>query len=100
MLISNAMEIEEAARSGLTVYSTEDFGESELMRTFRDDPDGRQVAYYRRVFDRLGVAGRVGGGPAHGAGGGVVRRRGRGPSVGGRGGPGSVALWAGAAGPA
>ncbi len=60
VLISNAMEIEEAARSGLTVYSTEDFGESELLRTFRDDPDGRQVAYYRRVFDRLGVAGRVG----------------------------------------
>jgi Xaa-Pro aminopeptidase len=60
VLISNAMEIEEAAKSGLTVYSTEDFGESELMRTFRGDHDGRLVAFYRRVFDRLGVAGRVG----------------------------------------
>jgi len=60
VLISNGMEIEEAARSGLTVYSTEDFGESELVRTYRGDHDGRQVAFYRRVFDRLGVAGRVG----------------------------------------
>ena len=60
VLISNAMEIDEAAKSGLTVYSTEDFGESELMRAYRGDYDGRLVAFYRRVFERLGVAGRVG----------------------------------------
>ncbi|MBN2302945.1 MAG: aminopeptidase P family protein [Anaerolineae bacterium] len=60
VLIANGMEIDEAAKSGLTVYSYEDFGLSELAREYKNDADGRTVAWYTRVFDKFGIQGKVG----------------------------------------
>lgn len=60
VLIANLMEVDEAARSGLTVYSREDFGYGDLLKEHKGDPDGMIVAYYGRIFERLGIQGKVG----------------------------------------
>ncbi len=59
-LIAHSMERDEAAKSGLPVYTYDDFGWSELLREHRNDQDAAQVAWYRRVFERFGITGRVG----------------------------------------
>ncbi|NLX10478.1 MAG: aminopeptidase P family protein [Chloroflexi bacterium] len=59
VLIANLMEVEEAAHSGLTVYSFEDFDYGRLSREYKDDPHAFQAAWYRHVFEKLGVQGRI-----------------------------------------
>lgn len=60
VLIVNSMERDEAARSGLPVYVYDDFGHSELLRTYQDDRDAITTTWYSRIFDEFGVAGRIG----------------------------------------
>lgn len=60
VLIVNSMERDEAARSGLPVYVYDDFGYSDLARTYRDDRDAITTTWYSRIFDEFGVEGRIG----------------------------------------
>jgi Xaa-Pro aminopeptidase len=58
VLIVNDMERDEAAKSGLLVYTYEDFGYTELMAELRDQRKTAQ-AWYRRIFDKLDVRGKL-----------------------------------------
>lgn len=60
VLIANGMEVDEAAKSGLTVRLFDDFGFGDLMREHKSDEDTARVKWYTRVFDELGVQGKVG----------------------------------------
>lgn len=60
VLIANSMERDEAAKSGLPVYTYDDFGLSELQREYGMDQDKALVAWYRRIFERLGISGKIG----------------------------------------
>ena len=60
LIVVNAMERDEAARSGLPVYTYDDFGYGELMRTYKDDRDALTAAWYRRIFEEFGVGGKIG----------------------------------------
>ncbi|NDJ75586.1 MAG: aminopeptidase P family protein [Chloroflexi bacterium] len=59
VLIANGMEVDEAAKSGLTVYSWEDFGLGELLREHKDDRDGAMAEWFRRIFEKTGVQGSI-----------------------------------------
>lgn len=59
VLIANGMEVDEAARSGLKVYNVEEFGHSELTRDHGYFTDAWRAAWYRRVFEGVGVHGRL-----------------------------------------
>ena len=59
VLIANGMEVDEAAKSGLKVYNVNDFGLRELLRQHQDDQDAATMAWYRRIFEDLGVRGKV-----------------------------------------
>ncbi|MBI5959911.1 MAG: hypothetical protein HY866_14325, partial [Chloroflexi bacterium] len=59
VLISPDMERDEAAKSGLTVYSFEHFGFSELLREHQNNLQAVRPAWYRRVFEELNVRGRA-----------------------------------------
>ncbi len=60
LLIVNSMERDEAARSGLAVYTFDNFGYSELARTYQDNRDAITLTWYSRIFEEFGVAGKVG----------------------------------------
>jgi Xaa-Pro aminopeptidase len=60
VLISNPMERDEAARSGLTVYTYEDFGLTRLMAEYKGDQAQATAEWYTRIFDQTGVRGKVG----------------------------------------
>ncbi len=59
VLIANGMEVEEAAKGGVKTYSMEDFGYSEIAREHKNDTEGFAVAYFRSIFDKLGVRGKL-----------------------------------------
>ncbi len=59
VLIVNGMERDEAARSGLTVYTDDDMGLSALMAQYTSDRDRVLTEYFRGIFERLGVHGKV-----------------------------------------
>jgi Xaa-Pro aminopeptidase len=60
VLVVNDMERDEAAKSGLTVYTYEDFGLTLLMAEHKGD-EGRTITeWYHRIFEKTGVQGRVG----------------------------------------
>lgn len=59
VVVAQAMEVEEAAKSGLTVYNYEDFGFSELVCQYGPDSDQSMAHWYRRLFGALGIQGRV-----------------------------------------
>ena len=59
VLIVNGMEREEAAKSGLTVYTDDDMGLSALLAQHADARDQAIAEYFRGVFERLGVRGKV-----------------------------------------
>ena len=59
VLLAHSMERDEAAKSGLRVYTWDDFGYSALYQQYPDEPDKATVLWYRRVFEALGVRGRV-----------------------------------------
>lgn len=60
VIIVNGMERDEAARSGLPVHTYDDFGYSELRRAYKDDQDAMTAAWYRRIFEELGIGGKIG----------------------------------------
>lgn len=59
VLIANVMELDEAAKSGLKVYNYNDFGLADYMKEFRGDRDMVYRAWYRRIFEELGVRGKL-----------------------------------------
>ncbi len=59
VLIANEMERDEAAKSGLTVYTYNDFGYAELLRQHQSNALAARPAWYRRIFERLGIRGRI-----------------------------------------
>ncbi|MBN1565431.1 MAG: aminopeptidase P family protein [Anaerolineae bacterium] len=59
VLISGIMEIDEAAKSGLTVYSMEDFKFSELAKEHKEDRDAAFAGMYRNIFAKLDISGKV-----------------------------------------
>ncbi|HVO71325.1 MAG TPA: aminopeptidase P family N-terminal domain-containing protein, partial [Aggregatilineaceae bacterium] len=59
VLIANGMERDEAAKSGFTVYTYDDYGYSDLLREYKNDLDQVKLAWYRRIFETLGVQGRL-----------------------------------------
>ncbi len=59
VLLAHSMERDEAAKSGLRVYTWDDFGYSALYQQYADEPDKAIVLWYRRIFEVLGVRGRV-----------------------------------------
>lgn len=60
VLLANLMEVDEAARSGLTVYSYEDFEYGKILKEHQDDRNAASLELYRRVFDKLAITGNVG----------------------------------------
>lgn len=60
LIIVNGMERDEAARSGLPVHTYDDFGYGELLRAYQDDRDAITAAWYRRIFEEVGVGGKIG----------------------------------------
>ncbi len=59
-LIVNPMEREEALHAGYPVRLSSDFGYADLLREHNGDALATAVAYQRRIFSDLGIAGRVG----------------------------------------
>jgi Xaa-Pro aminopeptidase len=61
ILLANPMELEEAAKSGLTVLSFEDLGWSQLVAEHGGDRAKAEVVFWGRALERVGVQeGRVG----------------------------------------
>ncbi|MDZ4767714.1 MAG: M24 family metallopeptidase [Chloroflexota bacterium] len=61
LLVVNAMEIEEAAKSGLTIMTEFDFGWAQLIETAQGDRAQAAVGLIGRIMSHVGVtAGRVG----------------------------------------
>ena len=59
VLITGEMEREEAARSGLTTYVFEDFNYSQILREYKADRDRILTEFYRRIFEKLGIEGKI-----------------------------------------
>ncbi|GAB4574617.1 MAG: hypothetical protein Kow0077_22100 [Anaerolineae bacterium] len=57
VMITNAMEIENAKQSGLTVYTHGDFKLHELWQAYPDDPDMRTLKSFEHYFEKLGITG-------------------------------------------
>ena len=60
VLVSNPMERDEAARSGLTVYTYEDFGLTQLRAEHSGEPGKATTEWYCRILDKTGAWGKVG----------------------------------------
>ena len=61
VMIVNGMEIEEAAKSGLTVYSQTDLGWHELVKEAEGSRTKAQVAFWGRCLEKLEVkSGKIG----------------------------------------
>lgn len=58
--VVNSMERDEAAKSGLTIYTWEDFNVGELYKQHKADRAGFERAFLSTIFEKLGVRGRVG----------------------------------------
>jgi Xaa-Pro aminopeptidase len=59
VLIVNAMEIDNAMKSGLEVYTTYRFGEAELRQKHGQDAFRIECDLYRNYFEKLDIKGRV-----------------------------------------
>jgi hypothetical protein len=60
VLVCNPMERDEAAKSGLTVYTYEDFGRAQLIAEYRGEAGQADAEWYRRILDKTGAWGKVG----------------------------------------
>jgi Xaa-Pro aminopeptidase len=60
VVVCNAMERDEAAKSGLTVYTYEDFGLTQLRAEYRGEAGRADAEWYRRILDKTGAWGKVG----------------------------------------
>jgi Xaa-Pro aminopeptidase len=59
VLIANEMERDEAAKTGLTVYTYNDFGYADLLREHKSNAQAARPAWYRRIFEQLGIRGKI-----------------------------------------
>ena len=57
--IVNPMEVDEAAHSGLKIYTPYDFGMGDLQKQYRGDRESIQRHYLANVFKTLNLSGRV-----------------------------------------
>ena len=60
VLVCNPMERDEAAKSGLAVYTYEDFGRAQLIAEYRGEAGKADAEWYRRILDKTGGWGKVG----------------------------------------
>jgi len=60
VVIANPMEREEAARAGYAIRLTSEFDYPGLLQAAGGDTLAADVAYFRRIFEALGIRGRVG----------------------------------------
>lgn len=61
VMVVNGMEVAEAAKSGLQVYSNNDLGYGELYKSLDGDLTKTTVAFWKRIFERVGIeGGRIG----------------------------------------
>ncbi len=59
VLITNPMERDEAAKSGLRVYTWDQLGYGELLREIGEDGARLLTTWYQRIFDHFEIEGRV-----------------------------------------
>lgn len=59
ILIVVGMEVDEARKSGLDVFTRADFGYYELLQKYPDDAAKRDSEYWRLMLDKCGISGRV-----------------------------------------
>ncbi|MBN1679499.1 MAG: aminopeptidase P family protein [Anaerolineae bacterium] len=59
VLLAHAMERDEAAKSGLIVYTYDELGYGQLYYEHGHDMDAFNAAWYRRIFEKLAVSGHV-----------------------------------------
>lgn len=59
VLIVNPMERDEAAKSGLPVFTWDDLGLSELLRKHKGDRKQALNEWYAGVFDKFGIQGQI-----------------------------------------
>lgn len=57
VLFANPMEVEEAAKSGLTVYSFDELGWAQLVKEMDGDRVKAEVVFWGRCFEKIGLAG-------------------------------------------
>ena len=57
--IVNPMEVDEAAKSGLKIYSDNDFGKAKLRKQFKDDLGQVDQVYMTTIIEKLKLQGRV-----------------------------------------
>ena len=57
VLVVNPMEIEEGAKSGLTVYSYNDFDWGALLKSLEGDIAKATVTFWKRLLQKIGVEG-------------------------------------------
>lgn len=60
IFITGQMELDEAAKSGLTIMTGHDFGYADLYKQFGDQPAVLRREMFLQQFRKLGVTGRVG----------------------------------------
>lgn len=61
VLIVNGMEVEEAKASGLQVLNRGQMGYSDIVKAHKDNPTGLRAAWWRKMFETIGLnGGRVG----------------------------------------
>ncbi len=58
--IVGGMEIDEAAKSGLKIYTYQDFGAAQIRQQYKTDFAGSERALMSAIFDKLEISGRVG----------------------------------------
>ena len=59
VLIVNPMEVDEAKKSGLTVYTNHDFDFAQILKEHGGDTKAVSREYYRNILTKLDVSGRV-----------------------------------------
>jgi Xaa-Pro aminopeptidase len=61
VIVAGPMEIEEAAKSGLTVYSFYDFDWAKMLEDAEGDRSKAQIAFWGQIFEKLEIpAGKIG----------------------------------------
>jgi hypothetical protein len=59
VLIVNPMEVDEAKKSGLVVYTNHDFDFVQILKDHGGDREAMMREYYRNILTKLDVSGRV-----------------------------------------
>ncbi len=59
VMIANGMEVDEAKKSGLTVYTNNDFNLAQIVKDHTGDQAAVRREYYRNILDKFDISGRV-----------------------------------------